>query len=116
MHRTFSTLLAAAALMALPASAATVYVAPGGTGNGSPASPFGRVTDALAVAMAGDEVVLRPGTYAEAIRTVRGGTSDQRIVASSRIAASEPGCTRPVPPTGARSRQPDMLESLSCQT
>ena len=87
MHRIFSTLLAAAALMALPASAATVYVAPGGTGNGSAASPFGRVTDALAVAVAGDEVVLGPGIYAEAIRTVRGGTSDQRIV----IKAEQPG-------------------------
>ena len=45
------------------------------------------MTDALAVAVAGDEVVLRPGTYAEAIRTVRGGTSDQRIV----IKAEQPG-------------------------
>ena len=87
MHRVLSTLLVTAALMALPASAATVYVAPGGTGNGSAASPFGRVTDALAVAMAGDEVVLRPGTYGEAIRTVRGGTIDQRIV----IKAEQPG-------------------------
>ena len=87
MHRLLSALLVTAASTAFPASAATVYVAPGGTGNGSEASPFGRVTDALAVAVAGDEVVLRPGTYAEAVRTVRGGTIDQRIV----IKAEQPG-------------------------
>jgi hypothetical protein len=80
-------LLVAATLTVLPAGAATVYVAPGGTGNGAALSPFGRIADALAVATAGDEVVLRPGTYAEAVRTVRGGTSDRRIV----LKAEEPG-------------------------
>ena len=78
---------AAAALTVLPAGAATLYVAPGGTGNGSPLSPFGRLADALAVAAAGDEVVLRPGTYGESVRTVRSGTSDQRIV----VRAEQPG-------------------------
>ena len=73
-------MLAAGALTVLPASAATLYVAPGGSGNGTPQNPFGRVADALAVAAAGDEVVLRPGTYGEAVRTVRSGTSTQRIL------------------------------------
>jgi len=64
-----------------------VYVTPGGTGNGSAVSPFGRVAEALAVATAGDVVVLKPGAYTEAVRTVRGGTSDRRIV----IQAEQPG-------------------------
>jgi hypothetical protein len=64
----------------LPARAGTLYVAPGGSGAGTSAAPFGSLTEALAVAGAGDEVVLRPGTYAEGVRTVRGGTSARRLV------------------------------------
>jgi hypothetical protein len=64
----------------LPARAHTLYVAPGGRGAGTSAAPFGSLEDALAVAMAGDEVVLMPGTYAEGVRTVRGGTSARRLV------------------------------------
>lgn len=79
--------VAAGLAAALPAGADTLYVAPGGRGTGSPAAPFGRLQDALAVAGAGDEVVLRPGTYAEAVRTVRGGTSARRLL----IRAERPG-------------------------
>ena len=87
LRRTLVSVSAAWILTLLPVGAATLYVAPGGTGNGSPLNPFGRVADALAVAAAGDVVVLRPGTYAESVRTVRSGTSGQRIV----IRAEQPG-------------------------
>jgi hypothetical protein len=60
-------------------AAATLYVAPGGSGTGTAASPFGRIADALAVAVAGDTVMLKAGTYAERVRTVRGGTSSKRL-------------------------------------
>jgi len=66
--------------MVLPARADILYVAPGGRGAGTSDAPFGSLTAALAVAAAGDEVVLRPGTYAEDVRTVRGGTSAARLV------------------------------------
>ena len=33
----------------------------------------------------GDVVVLRPGTYLEAVQTARGGTSDQRIVITAEL-------------------------------
>lgn len=68
------------ALSSAAASAESLHVAPGGTGTGTAADPFGRIADALAVAGAGDEVVLAPGTYTERIRTVRGGTSAERRV------------------------------------
>jgi hypothetical protein len=76
-----------AVAVALPVHADTLYVAPGGRGAGTAAAPFGSLRDALAVAAAGDEVVLRPGTYAEGVRTVRGGTTARRLV----IRAEQPG-------------------------
>ena len=48
---------------------------------------MGRISDALALALAGDVVVLRPGTYGESLRTVRAGTRKKRIV----IRAESPG-------------------------
>jgi hypothetical protein len=60
-------------LLAAPADAADWFVAPGGTGVGTAAAPFGRIQDALNVAGPGDTVVIRPGTYAETVRSVRGG-------------------------------------------
>ena len=65
----------AAALTPFSTAASTVYVAPGGAGDGTAGNPFGRIADALAVAVAGDTVLLKPGTYAERLRTVRGGAS-----------------------------------------
>jgi hypothetical protein len=70
----------AAVLLPFSTDASTVYVAPGGTGDGTSANPFGRIADALAVAVAGDTVLLKPGIYAERMRTVRGGTSSKRLV------------------------------------
>ena len=86
-RRVLWTALAAGVVSVAPAKAATLYVAPGGTGDGGFDRPFGRVRDALSMAAPGDVVVLRPGTYLEAVQTVRGGTSDQRIV----ITAESPG-------------------------
>jgi hypothetical protein len=51
------------------------HVAAGSDGNGSEARPFGLVADALALAGAGDEVVIGPGLYRERIATTRGGTA-----------------------------------------
>jgi hypothetical protein len=79
LHYSLRGALVALALTPFSTDASTLYVAPGGTGNGTAASPFGRIADALAVAAAGDTVLLKPGTYAERISTVRGGTSASRL-------------------------------------
>ena len=73
----------AAALTPFSTHASTLYVAPGGTGDGTSGNPFGRIANALAVAVAGDTVVLKSGTYSERLRTVRGGTSSSRLVIRS---------------------------------
>ena len=87
MHVRPSTILPAvmllATLAAQPAHAAEWFVAPGGTGKGSSASPFGRIQDALAVAQPGDIVTVRPGSYTGRIVTVRGGTPTARITLRS---------------------------------
>ena len=70
----------AAVLTPFSTHASTLYVSPGGTGDGTSGNPFGRIANALAVAVAGDTVLLKPGTYSERVRTVRGGTSSSRLV------------------------------------
>jgi hypothetical protein len=70
----------AVALLPSSTSASTLYVAPGGAGDGTAGNPFGRIADALAVAVAGDTVLLKAGTYSERVRTVRGGTASKRLV------------------------------------
>ena len=84
----------AATLLLFSTAASTVHVAPGGAGDGTAGNPFGRIADALAVAVAGDTVLLKPGTYAELLRTVRGGASSAvRLViraAKDRIGVSRP--------------------------
>jgi hypothetical protein len=77
--------LAAAVALAVPAPAAaapdrsdhprTLHVsdAAQAPGDGSMASPFHRIAQALAVAVAGDTVLVGPGRYAEELRTVRPG-------------------------------------------
>ena len=71
--------LVAAALTPFSTNASTVYVAPGAAGDGTSGNPFGRIADALAVAIAGDTILLKPGTYSERFRTVRGGTGASRL-------------------------------------
>jgi hypothetical protein len=74
----------AAALLALAAvtgggvgeaAAAEWFVAMGATGAGSSAAPLGRIQDAIRVAQPGDTITIRPGTYAETLWTVRGGSA-----------------------------------------
>lgn len=70
----------AAAFADLPAARATDWhVAPGGAGDGRREAPFGRIQDALAAAQPGDVIHLAAGTYAEALWTTRGGTTDRPI-------------------------------------
>jgi hypothetical protein len=75
----------AAALFPFSTTASTLYVAPGAAGDGTSANPFGRIADALAVAVGGDTVLLKPGVYAERLRTIRGGTSAARLVIRSEV-------------------------------
>ena len=67
------------AALAVTASAATWYVAPGGTGTGTTASPFGSIQAGINAAQPGDVVAIAAGTYAESLRTVRSGSSSARI-------------------------------------
>ena len=55
------------------------FVAPGGTGSGTSAAPFGSVQAGLNAANPGDIVTVRPGTYAERLQTVRNGAAGQPI-------------------------------------
>jgi hypothetical protein len=61
------------------ASTGAWFVAPGGTGTGTSASPFGRIQDALAAAQAGDRINIRSGTYSETLGTIRSGSAGQPI-------------------------------------
>ena len=65
--------------LAVPAGAADWYVAVGGTGSGSQASPFGRVQDGINAAQPGDVVLVGPGTFNETIQSVRAGSASQPI-------------------------------------
>jgi len=62
-------------LASSPAFARDWFVAPGGTGDGSAGAPFGAIQDGIAAAMSGDAVVIAPGTYPEALQTVRAGVT-----------------------------------------
>jgi hypothetical protein len=78
-----STLLTLLSLLVLP-EVTEWRVAPGGTGSGTAASPFGRIQDALNVAQPGDTVLVEPGTYEESLRTVRGGVPGAPILLRAR--------------------------------
>jgi len=64
---------------ATTASTGSWFVAPGATGTGSSASPFGRIQDALTAAQAGDVINIRSGTYNETLSTVRSGSAGRPI-------------------------------------
>ena len=48
-------------------------------GDGSALRPFRHVNDAAKIAAPGDEVVVAPGVYREAVDPVHGGTPEARI-------------------------------------
>jgi Right handed beta helix region len=85
MQVLLAAVLAAAVALGVPAPAAaaptrsdhprTLHVsrAAKGPGDGSAASPFRRISQAVAVALPGDTVLVGPGRYAEEVRTVRPG-------------------------------------------
>lgn len=49
-------------------------------GNGSVERPFRRIQEAAVQAMPGDEVIVAPGIYREAVNPINGGRADARIV------------------------------------
>ena len=49
-------------------------------GIGSEAHPFTSISDAARIAMPGDEVIVYPGIYREAVDPVHSGTESQPIV------------------------------------
>jgi hypothetical protein len=59
-----------------------LYVAPTGseTGNGEQVHPFATISQAAAVAMPGDTVIVHGGTYREWVKPPRGGESDKRRI------------------------------------
>lgn len=54
-------------------------------GDGSKENPFARIQQAADIAVAGDEVVVAPGIYREAVNPVNGGREDARIVYRSEV-------------------------------
>ena len=73
MLRVFATLWLGLITITAPAGATEWFVAPGATGSGTAASPFGSVQQGLDAAQPGDVVSLRAGTYAETLVTRRSG-------------------------------------------
>src|SRR5688572_18454458 len=89
MARLRATLALALLALAKSAQAEEWFVAPGGSGSGSSASPFGSVQQALDAAQPGDVVTLRAGTYAETLATRRGGDAGSSITLRREPAAGE---------------------------
>ena len=79
---TLALALLAAVVLALPASAATVYyVAPAGSDSaaGTSAAPFRTVQKCASVAIAGDTCAIRTGTYRETVVPANSGTAGNPI-------------------------------------
>lgn len=55
------------------------------SGNGSKEQPFKTISEAAALALPGDEVIVAPGIYREAVDPKYGGTSENRIVYRSEV-------------------------------
>lgn len=80
--RALAAILLCCALIAGTATTAAAdewIVAPGASGGGSAGAPFGSIQAALQAAHPGDVISVRPGTYAEALTTVRGGADGASI-------------------------------------
>ena len=55
------------------------------TGNGTKENPFKTIQEAAAKALPGDEVIVAPGLYREAVNPIHAGTTDKRITYRSAI-------------------------------
>ena len=55
------------------------------TGNGTKENPFKTIQEAAAKALPGDEVIVAPGLYREAVNPIHAGTPDKRITYRSAI-------------------------------
>ena len=55
------------------------------SGDGSAQHPFKTISQAAAVAMPGDEVVVAPGIYREYVDPINAGTEENRIVYRSEV-------------------------------
>jgi hypothetical protein len=62
-------------LVASDAAATEWFVARGSSGSGTAAAPFGTIQEGLDAAQPGDVITVGPGTYPEALRTVRSGVA-----------------------------------------
>lgn len=76
--------------------AGTWFVVSGGTGDGTRDAPFGRIADAVAIASAGDTIVVGAGTFDEAVEvdrdlTIRGLCTSQTLLTLSGGGDEESG-------------------------
>ena len=73
----------------LPATG-VLFVAPGGSGDGTRAAPFGAIANALAVATSGSTIALARGTYDEPLLLRSGVTVRGACAAETRLSWSTP--------------------------
>ncbi len=67
-------------LIALPAYAKTIWVAPGASGTGTEDAPYGSIQKAADAVEPGDVVMIKPGVYYESVELKKTGTADKPII------------------------------------